>query len=322
MFKFNNVRMNLMLTGLLVLLTIFPLSISIADNASKFMAIDPMLSQWLLSFKCREGAKDILICEVARNEYMSGIFPELKENIMKNKADNAESLMLLNPKAIFVKKGAEHNLSEVKKSGIEIVSFDFEKPEDIFNGIKTMGEILKMEKRAEEMTAYFKDAIDKSNENAAKNSKKSKPRVYFANSNIYQSFGNGMYQNFLIETAGGASVTSKSSGAKIQISIEELIKLDPEIIITASYCSDKPGMIIKNEKLKDLSAVKNEKIFVMPHYVSSWDMPIPESILGITWLSAKIYPESKIDLNKSVKDFYQKFYNLKIDDEKIKNILN
>ncbi len=297
--------------------------ISFAGESSKIMAMDPMLSQWLLALKCSEGAKDILITEVGKNEYMPDIFPGLKNSIMRKKIDNAESLMLLNPKMIFIKTGTDHNYSELKKSGVEVVSFDFETIEDIFSGVSIMGGKLKMENRAESLVQYFKNVLDETRKNVEKKSKlTSKPRVYYANSNIYNSMGRGMYQNFLIETAGGVSVTSNSSGSKIQISVEELIKYDPQIIITAAYCSDTPDMIMKNDKLKDLSAVKNKKIFVMPRYVTSWDMPAPESILGVIWLAQKFDSNLKLDLNKQMKDFYLLFYDIKMSGGEAEKILN
>ncbi|HNY11425.1 MAG TPA: ABC transporter substrate-binding protein [Candidatus Wallbacteria bacterium] len=294
-----------------------------AAGPSKIIAMDPMVSQWLLALKCVEGAKDILIGEVGKSNYMSEIFPELKDNIMRKKTDNVESIMLLNPRIIFLKTGTEHNLSDLKKSGVEIVSFDFEKLDDIFKGVAAMGRSLKMEKRAEELNEYFKKAMETTGKDIGKNANNGpKPRVYFANSNVYSSVGKGMYQNFLIETAGGASVTANAPGSKIQISLEELIKWDPEIIITASYCSETPDMIMQNDKLKDLAAVKNKKIFVMPRYITSWDMPVPESLLGIIWLSNKLHPEIKLDLNRKIKDFYKIFYNTKVDDSKIEKMIN
>jgi len=310
---------------ILIIIFTFVLNYSSAACAGdKIIAMDPMLSQWLLAFKRSDGIKDILITEVGKSEHMFKVFPDLKDNIMRKKMDNAESLILLDPKMIFIKTGTDHNYSELRKSGVEIIIFDFEKLEDIFKGVRSMGEKLKMEKRAERFIEYFKAAIDDAHNNFVKSGVEagSIPRVYFANSNIYHSYGSGMYQNFLIETAGGKSVTSNASGSKIQVSIEELIKYDPEIIITASYCSDTPEMIMKNSKLKDLSAVKNKKIFVMPRYLSSWDMPVPESIVGILWLSLKINPKVNIDLNSKIKDFYLLFYNLKLDDSVINKILN
>ena len=296
---------------------------SFAAEPPKIVAMDPILSQWLLAVKCGEGAKDILITEVGKNEYMQDIFPGLKNSIMRKKIDNAESLMLLNPKMIFIKTRTDHNYSELKKSGVEVICFDFETIEDIFNGVSIMGRKLKMEKRAESLVQSFKNAMEETRKNVEKKSKlTSKPRVYFANSNIYNSTGRGMYQNFLIETAGGASVTSNSSGSKIQISVEELIKYDPQIIITAAYCSDTPDMIMKNDKLKDLSAVKNKKIFVMPRYVTSWDMPAPESILGVMWLAEKFDSNLKLDLNKRMKDFYLLFYDIKMNGGEAEKILN
>lgn len=44
--------------------------------------------------------------------------------------------------------------------------------------------------------------------------------------------------------------------------------------------------------------------------MSAWDMPCPQTILGIMWLSKKINPQvfKDIDIMEEVNDFYQKFY--------------
>jgi len=294
-----------------------------AEGASKIIALDPMVSQWLLALKCESGAKDILITEVGKSDYMKDVFPELKDRVMRKKIDNVEELMALNPEIVFIKNGTDHDLSEFKKGGLKISSFDFEKIDDILKGVTAMGGDLKLEKRAEILTAYFRTSVERVRKSIEKSEVKgSKPKVYFANGNIYSSVAKGMYQNFLIESAGGVSVTANSAGAKIQVSAEELIKWDPDIIITASFCSDTPESIMKNEKLKDIAAVKNKKIFVMPRLVTSWDMPVPESLPGIEWLSAKLHPGLATGLNQRIKDFYKTFYNLNVEDAQIEKLIN
>lgn len=55
----------------------------------------------------------------------------------------------------------------------------------------------------------------------------------------------------------------------------------------------------------------------------SWELPVPESILGTLWLQSVIYPEYvSFDIKDEIKNFYQKFYRIDLSDENVDDIFS
>ena len=66
-----------------------------------------------------------------------------------------------------------------------------------------------------------------------------------------------------------------------------------------------------NPQLANLSAVKEDKIYMMPEYAKAWGYPTAEAMaLGEWWLAMKLYPKhfDEAEFDKKVEEFYQKFY--------------
>ena len=60
----------------------------------------------------------------------------------------------------------------------------------------------------------------------------------------------------------------------------------------------------------------------MPGYIFCWYVGVPESILGMQWTIDKLHPD-KVDfeMEKEVKEFYSKFYNLDMPSSTIIDLL-
>ena len=69
--------------------------------------------------------------------------------------------------------------------------------------------------------------------------------------------------------------------------------------------------MLANPKLQNVTAVLNHRVYVMPKYIVSWDMPVPESFLGTMWLAQKLYlgqVRFEFDMSTEIAQFYQQFY--------------
>ena len=73
-----------------------------------------------------------------------------------------------------------------------------------------------------------------------------------------------------------------------------------------------------------IKAVKNKKVYKFPLGMYRWFPPASEVPLVLQWLAKHNQPEifKDLDMNAETKKFYQKFYQLNIDDEDIRTIYN
>jgi iron complex transport system substrate-binding protein len=71
--------------------------------------------------------------------------------------------------------------------------------------------------------------------------------------------------------------------------------------------------VLANPKLQNVAAVRDHRVYVMPKYVVSWDMPVPESFLGTMWLAQKLYPDQvHFNMSAEIAQFYQQFYGFTV----------
>ena len=118
-------------------------------------------------------------------------------------------------------------------------------------------------------------------------------------------------------------------GGRIQISAEQLLAWDPDVIIVnGEPKADITGAsaaesILGNPDYASLKAVKNEAVYGTPNAPFSWiDRPNgPNRIVGIRWLSGLIYPEYlNFNVDEEVKEFFQLFYHVDLTEEELDRI--
>ena len=119
-------------------------------------------------------------------------------------------------------------------------------------------------------------------------------------------------------------------GSRVQISAEQLLACDPDVIVVnGEPKADKSGSsaaedILSNPDYASLKAVQDQKVYGTPNAPFSWvDRPAgPNRLIGMRWFSALIYPEYiKCDINEEIHKFFDLFYHVDLSDEQLENVL-
>ncbi|MCL2221661.1 MAG: ABC transporter substrate-binding protein [Oscillospiraceae bacterium] len=138
-----------------------------------------------------------------------------------------------------------------------------------------------------------------------------RPTVYIAGVGSHLSTApGGMFQSDLIEMAGGINVAADLPGRGwTEISYEQLLAMNPDIIVLPSEASYSVDDILNNPTLADLTAAVNGSVYQMPYTYEAWDSPVPASMLGARWLLAVLHGNSPGDeFMRYVYEFYAEFY--------------
>jgi len=126
----------------------------------------------------------------------------------------------------------------------------------------------------------------------------------------------------MVDIAGGESVTKNIKGGKIEISIEDLLRYNPEFIFLPTYFIGTKDELLKQKELQEIKAIKEKKVYTFPSFILSYDLPSVESILGIVWLSEKINGDIlKLNIRNEIKEFYKTIFDYNIKNEEIDEIL-
>lgn len=199
---------------------------------------------------------------------------------------------------------------------------------------KFLGEILNEEKKAEELASFCRGALDDAKELIKNTPEEKRVKVYYAQGvKGLQSEPKDSLRSEILNLSGGENVIksseNKSSSGNSGVSLEQVIALNPEIILTRGSIEN--GKIISpyNTILEDSSwahieAVKSKRVYEIPQVPFNWfDRPASVNrIIGIKWLTNLFYPEkANIDINEEVKEFYKSFYHYDLTDSEIEQIM-
>lgn len=152
--------------------------------------------------------------------------------------------------------------------------------------------------------------------------------LYLKDSQLTVASGKSV-NNIMIDMAGGVNVAKDvTTGTWSKVTMEEVIKWNPDIIILSNFDKFLPEDIYNNkfegQDWSKINAVKNKKVFKAPIGIYRWDAPSAETPLMIKWIAKVANPELFNDYNmrKDIKDFYLNFFNYKLSDEQLNFILN
>lgn len=138
------------------------------------------------------------------------------------------------------------------------------------------------------------------------------PAVYISgNSAFLNTAGAPMYQNSLIENAGGANVAAEISDKYwAEVSYEQLLAWNPEVIVLAADADYSIEDVLADANLKGCAAVENGRVYQIPGAIENWDSPVPGSLLGSLYLASQLHPEvvSTEDYQAAAAYFYEYFY--------------
>jgi iron complex transport system substrate-binding protein len=166
-------------------------------------------------------------------------------------------------------------------------------PQDItgiYHDIALVGKIMG-KKKAEELTAEMKAKIASIESKTASVSEK--PTVFYeidgSDPSKPWTVGPGSFIDTLITLAGGENMVTVSQ-AYLQISLEEVVDADPDIIILGDYPWVSPEDVMnRSGAWQELTAVKNGAVY--PINVDLVSRPGPRIADGLEELAKIIHPE-------------------------------
>lgn len=237
-------------------------------------------------------------------------------NVGTAKEFNLEGTISLEPDLVILPLRLKEAVESLEKLGINVIAVNPEDMDLLKESLRMIGQATGTLDRAESLIAYYDEKIEEIEKLVASKDRK---RIYFGgNSDFLSTATSKMYQNYMIETAGGENVASDIDDTYwANISYEQLIAYNPDIIIIAPGANYTKDDVLRDSRLAGINAIKENQVYVMPGDFEQWDSPVPSSILGTMWLTSLLheeaYPYDKfVD---DVADFYRDFYNITIDRE-------
>lgn len=242
---------------------------------------------------------------------------------------NVEEMLKINPDLVVT--SGEEDAQDFRDAGLNAACMMFDSYDGLKKSVTAMGEMLgkKEQETADKYVEYLNGNISKV-ENALKDLKdEDRPVVHYIDGqqgeSIYTTAGTGTIMNEWIDIAGGKiSTEGIAEGMTQEITAEQLLKVDPDIIVVGGINQAKAYKQFMNDKtMKDLKAVKNGKVYRIPQGTFQWCRFSSESALQVLWAAKTIHPDQfkDLDLAKETKAFYKEYFNYDLSDDEVNAIL-
>jgi iron complex transport system substrate-binding protein len=212
--------------------------------------------------------------------------------------------------------------------GIPVVMLDGDLAK-IPEALQFLGKTIGLEARTEDLSAYAQKLLDMAQ--SLKPAESEQATVYFGNgAQSLETAPPGSPAAAVLTTVKADNVAKvESDGARIQITMEQLLAWDPEYIFVSGEPKENLSgpqaaqAIMNNPDYSTLQAVKAKNVYGIPKSPFTW-MGRPMGInqlIGLAWVGNVLYPEHfAYDLNDEVKTFYQKFYHVELSDEQVADL--
>ncbi|MCA1949560.1 MAG: ABC transporter substrate-binding protein [Treponema sp.] len=174
---------------------------------------------------------------------------------------------------------------------------------------------------SETTVAYFKNLQDQLGKG------RRKVRLYYGEDpSALMTIAVGSLHSQTIEFAGllnVADLANKGGTGRNQVSMEQLLLWDPDLIILTSGAQ--ASVVAQDGLFRQLRAVKQGRVYDIPAEPYNWVArpPSVNRLVGLYWLGHLAYPDlvSREMLEAKVKEFYSLFYHVQLGDAELKRFL-
>jgi iron complex transport system substrate-binding protein len=174
---------------------------------------------------------------------------------------NFEKVVSLKPDLVFSVKFSDGTIEKLAGAGLLVLVVDPQSTGDVARTAILLGRAVGSD--GETMARDIQKRVD--DVRSKTSSAPTKPRVYHeidaSDPTKIFTVGPGSYIHDLIEIAGGQNIAARATSAYPQLSAEEILRGDPEIIVLAAAdYSAKPDQVAARSGWAAISAVKNNRI--------------------------------------------------------------
>lgn len=195
-----------------------------------------------------------------------------------------------------------------------------------FDGIspayRTLGALIGRHAQGEAFARSAEDMITTITRRIAAITPERRPRVYYARGT--RGLETGLGGSINVETIEliARNVAGGTRGGLANVSIEQVLLWDPEVIITIDqdFAADVPN----DPAWASVAAVRTRRVHLSPKLPFGW-VDFPPSVnrlIGLWWLAKILYPDLfPEDLRALTRDFYSRFYHVTPNDMQIDRVL-
>ena len=213
---------------------------------------------------------------------------------------NFEAILSVKPDLVilFAQKDGIAIADRLGEHGVAAIVILPEKMEALYETLRLIAGAAGAPQQAQRAIAECRRVVDLVAQRVADIRDEHRQRAYFSSPRgIFSTATGDLLQDEMITMAGAVNVGHHLSGYFREISPEQFIAWNPDIVLQSGHRHHSSHGILKQPQFAAVPAVANGRIYRFPSNIAHWDFPSPMSALGILWLAEICYPDRFRDLD-------------------------
>lgn len=277
------------------------------------------------------GGADKLVAtteNVQKIAWFEKVYPRIEKVTAPFSGDDlqVEELVKLSPDVVL--SSNDDQIAAVRQAGLPAVKVMFQNFDDMRKTINLTADVIGGDApdTATKYLDYLDSNIEYVNNRVKDTSDDDKPKVlHIVNgTNLLKVDGTNTIIDEWIKMAGGQNALT-TDGNMIEVTMEEITKSDPDVIIVGSSTTDEAKKAMEADPgWANLRAVKEGKVYGNPKGTFPWDRYSAEEALQILWAAKLLHPDEfkDLDMVEKTKEIYSEFLNYNLTDEEAQQILD
>lgn len=259
--------------------------------------------------------------------WMFKINPALNNALqIKGISFNSEALLAHQTDVVFVAKG-NPDVAAYHQANLPVLEMAFTDYPSLEHSVSATANVLGTEQaqqRAVAYNRYLEERVAAVLTKTVSLSEQQRPSVlHIPSLNPLKVDGSNTLIDTWITLAGGKNAAQTISGNMKEVSPEQVLAWQPDIIILGQGC----GEISQSryaQLFSGLKAVQEKKVWANPAGVFPWDRYGTESALQIQWAAHQLHPAlfADTDMVSITRDFYRRFFDYPLSRDEAARILH
>lgn len=220
---------------------------------------------------------------------------------------NIETLLTLKPDVVITWTFKPEAVKFMEEKGLNVIAVFPESLAELYDVMRLQGKLFGKENRAEAVIKEMEKVFALVKEKVPEIPSQSKKKVLW----LYGSptrVACASVPSDLIRMTGGINPAAGISQADSDVSMEQIIAWNPDVIFIWGYAGYSAQTILESAQWRPIKAVTEGRVYKAPPW-SNWSPAVASVAL---WMAMKTYPDSfkDADFKRVCNDFYREVYGV------------
>jgi iron complex transport system substrate-binding protein len=237
---------------------------------------------------------------------------------------NIETILSLAPDVVFQwADNGDHLIEPLDRVGLRVLGMKYGTQADLEYYTGMAGQVAGKTDKVKDLFAKFHAKRAEIEAKVAAIPPAQRPGViYFARYHQLNAFGIKTYHDFYVTMVGGRNVTEGVVGFNTNVTVEQVLAWNPEIILLGNFDAATPEDVYKDPRWQALPAVRNRRVYKVPVGGVRWDPPGEESVLSWMWHANLVHPRRfAYDIRGETRAHYRFLHGYELNDAQLDKIL-